>query len=100
MEATEVLPDRWIDKEDVVYKKKERSNAIRNNMDGPRDYILSELSQAEKDKHHVIALICEVQKKNYTNELIYETEIDSQTQKTNLTIVKGEVGRDKWGDWD
>ena len=38
MEATEVLPDRWIDKEDVVYKKKERSNAIRNNMDGPRDY--------------------------------------------------------------
>ena len=31
-------------------------------------------------------------KKNATNELIYKTEIDPQTQKTNLGLPKG-----KWG---
>ena len=30
--------------------------------------------------------------KNDTNELIYKTEIDSQTQKTNLWLLKGEGG--------
>ena len=28
-------------------------------------------------------------KKNDTNEVIYKTEIDSQTQKTNLWLPKG-----------
>ena len=32
-----MLTDSWIDKEEVGYKKKERKNAICNNMDGPRD---------------------------------------------------------------
>ena len=42
-------------------------------------------------------------KKNGMNELIYETEIDSQTQKTNLWLPKGRVegrGRDKLGVYD
>ena len=39
-------------------------------------------------------------KKNDTNELTYKTEIDSQTQKTNLWLPKGEGGRDKLGIWD
>ena len=30
-------------------------------------------------------------KKNYTNELIKKTEIDSQTQKTNLWLLKGKA---------
>ena len=35
-------------------------------------------------------------KKSYANELIYKTEIDSQTQKTNLWLPKGkDGGRDK-----
>ena len=36
-----------------------------------------------------------------TNELIYKTETDSQTQKTNL-VTKGERGwgKDKLGVWD
>ena len=42
--------------------------------------------------------------KNDTNELIYKTETDSQTQKTNLLLPKGIVGgrggRDKLGVWD
>ena len=36
-----------------------------------------------------------------TNELIYETETDSETQKTNLWLPKGKGdGRDKLGVWD
>ena len=39
--------------------------------------------------------------KNDTNELIYKTETDSQTQKTNLWLPKGKSGgRDKLGGWD
>ena len=41
---------------------------------------LSEVSQ-----RHMISLICQMQKKN-TSELIYKTEIDSQTLKTNMVI--------------
>ena len=37
------------------------------------------------------SLICGILK-NDTNELIYKTEIDSQTQKTNLWLPK-----EKWG---
>ena len=40
--------------------------------------VLSEVSQTEKDKYHVISLICGILK-NDTNELIYKTEINSQT---------------------
>ena len=40
--------------------------------------ILSEVSQTEKDKYHMISLICRIFK-NDTNELIYKTETDSQT---------------------
>ena len=38
---------------------------------------ISEVSQTEKDKY-MKSLICGIQK-NDTNELIYKTEIDSQT---------------------
>ena len=40
--------------------------------------ILSDVSQTEKAKYHTISLICE-SKKIDINELIYKTEIDSQT---------------------
>ena len=40
--------------------------------------ILSEVSQTEKDKYHMISLICGIFK-NDTNELIDKTETDSQT---------------------
>ena len=39
--------------------------------------MLSEVSQKEKDKYHMISLICGILK-NYTNELVYKTEIDSE----------------------
>ena len=50
--------------------------------------ILSEVSQTEKDKYHMISLICGILQKNDTNELFYKTEIDLQILKTN-TITKG-----------
>ena len=39
--------------------------------------ILSEVSQTEKDKYHMISLKCRILKK-VTNELIYKTKIESQ----------------------
>ena len=48
-------------------------------MDGSRDYH-TKRNKPEKDKYHMIQLICEIQKSD-TNELIYKTEIDPQTSK-------------------
>ena len=39
--------------------------------------LLSEVSQTDKDKYHILLYV--ESKKNYTDELIYKTEIDSQT---------------------
>ena len=52
--------------------------------------ILSEANQIEKDKYHIILLLYGI-KKNYTNELIYENEIEPQTESNIITI--GESGR-------
>ena len=41
-------------------------------------FILSEVSQKEKDKYYMVLFIRGISK-NDTNELIYKTEIDSQT---------------------
>ena len=62
--------DRWIDKGDVLYKyngillnhKKEWNNVICSNMDGPRDDH-TKWSQIEKDKCHMMSLICGIWKK-------------------------------------
>ena len=54
--------------------------------------ILSEISQKERDKYHISPIYGIF--KNGTNELIYKTEIDSQTQKTNLWLPQG-TGKDK-----
>ena len=58
----------------------------------PEIIILSEVSQTEKDKYYMISLICGT-KKNYINELISKTEIDSDI-KNELMVTKGESG---WG---
>ena len=48
-------------------------------MDGPKDCHTSEVSQTEKEKHHMTSHIWNLNyKRNYTNELTYKTE-DSQT---------------------
>ena len=48
--------------------------------------ILGEVSQREKQIPYDIT--CRWNLKYDTNELIYKTEIDSQTQKTNLQLPK------------
>ena len=44
-------------------------------MDRPRNYHTSEVSQIEKDKHHMMSDTGGILKNN-TDELIYKTEID------------------------
>ena len=58
------LTDNWIQKmwyiNTMEYHsaiKKEQNNAICSNMDGIETLILSEVSQKEKDKYHMISLI-------------------------------------------
>ena len=41
------------------------------------DIMLNDINQTEKDKYHMISLVCGILK-NGTNELIYKTEIESQ----------------------
>ena len=55
--------------------------------------ILSEVSQTEKYKYHMILLICGILK-NGTNELIYKTEMESEMQKQTYGYQggKGEEG--------
>ena len=67
-------------------------------MNGLEIIILGEVSQTERDKYQMISLICEIFK-NDTNKLIYKTEIDSQTWKTNM-VTKGQRGGDKLEAWD
>ena len=40
--------------------------------------ILSEVSQTEKDKHHMLSFMCGYD----TNKVIFKTEIDSRHRKT------------------
>ena len=54
--------------------------------------ILSEVSQTQKDKYHMISLTYCIQKKS-TNEPTYKTEVESQMQKTNLWLPR-DKGRD------
>ena len=62
-------------------------------MDGLDIIILSEVSQIRKDKYHITyTWNLKKKKKKDTNELIFKTEIDSQTSKTNLWLPKGNHG--------
>ena len=47
-------------------------------MDEPRDYETKWNKSAKKDKYHMWSLICGILKMD-RNELIYNTETDSQT---------------------
>ena len=70
----------------LLSHKKELNNVICSNMDGPTHYH-AKWSQTEKDKYHMVSLICGIFK-NDTNECISKTEIDSQAQITNCGYQK------------
>ena len=77
--------DDWLKKMWCIYTM-EYYSAVRKNKILPfaatwmdlETIILSEISQTEKDKYHVIPLIYGILKKD-TNVLTYKTEIDPQT---------------------
>ena len=61
--------------------------------------ILSEVkSEGERQILYDISYIWNL--KNNTNESIYKTETDSQTEKTNLWLPTGMAGRNKLEVWD
>ena len=76
--------EEWIKKMWYIYRM-EYYSAIKKNEIVPfaatwmdvEIVILSKVSQIEKDRYHMIMLICGILK-NGTNELIYKTETESQ----------------------
>ena len=55
----------------------------------------SEISQKEKNKYHILAHICGIQK-NGIDDFICETEIENKCMETK----RGKEGWDELGDWD
>ena len=86
METTLMSTDRWMDKEDVVHiyngillsHKKEQNNAICSNMYATRDYH-TKWSKSERERQIPYDITYMWILKYGRNELIYETETDSQT---------------------
>ena len=78
--------DEWIKKMWYIYTL-EYYSAIKKNEIMPfaatwmniELITLSEVNQTEKDRYHMISVICGIWKKKDTNELTYKTETDSQT---------------------
>ena len=91
--------DKCIDKEDVVHITMEYYSALKKNEIMPfaatlmnlEIIKLSEVSQTERQMPYDITYMWNL--KYDTNELIYKTETDSQTWKTNLSLPKGMGGR-------
>ena len=77
------LTEEWIKKMQYIYTM-EYYSAMKKNEIMPfaatrmdlEIVILSEVSQTEKDKYHMISFICRILK-NGTNELIYKTETNT-----------------------
>ena len=69
-------------------------------MNGPRDYH-TKWSKSDRKRQISYDITYTWRLKYDTNEFIYKTEIDSQTQKTNLRLLRGSgCGRDKLEVWD
>ena len=58
--------------------------------------------EREKVGKQLLRIVTKAEGRSWeVNELIYKTETDSQTLKTNLWLLKGKGGgRDKFGVWD
>ena len=62
--------------------------------------IQNEVSQKDKNKYRILTHICGIQK-NGIDDLNYQEEIETQTQRTNVWIPRGKgVGWKELGDWD
>ena len=84
----------------ISLSHKKYKNAICSNIDGPRDCRTEcSKSDTERQTSYDITYMWNLKKK-CTDELIYETKVESQMQKTNLWLPGDKAGRDKLGDWD
>ena len=89
----DVLYTQW-----SISHKKNEVTPFCSNMDGPRDYHTKWHKSDEKDKFHIISLICGIWKKR-CKWIFDKVKTDI---KNKLTVTKGEKGwgRDKLGVWD
>ena len=86
METTQISTDRWMDKkmwcintmEYYLAIKKEWKNAICGNLDAPRDYH-TKWRKSKRERQIPYDVTYTWNLKYDTNELIYETETDSET---------------------
>ena len=60
--------------------------------------IQSKVNQKQKNKHHIILLICGIQK-NDTDELICKVETEIQRQRKKCMDAKKERWWGEFGDW-
>ena len=83
-----------------IQPQKEWNIATCSNIDRPRkNYTYWSKSNRKRQILYDITYMWN-QKKNTTNKLIYKTETDSQTKKTNLYLPKGKEVRDRLRVWD
>ena len=90
MEAAQVSISRWVDKTTMGHlnnrvlltgKKKKKKKKILSFLTvwmGMEDIMLSEINQLEKDKYHMIALICGIYWTNWTNKQNRDRLIDGE----------------------
>ena len=69
--------------------KKKLNNAICSNKDGPRDYH-TKWGKSERQISYDITYMWNL--KYDTDELIYETKTDSQTERTDMWLPRGRDG--------
>ena len=65
MEEAQVSISRWVDKtalghlyNGILLGHKMKKFPLCDSMDGPGEHYASEISRSEKDKYHMISLIC------------------------------------------
>ena len=79
--------------------KKERNNAICSNMQHAEIIILSDVSQKEKDKYHIVSLICGILNMTQMNLPMKQKQTHGHMEQT--CGCQGGVGwgRDGVGGW-
>ena len=88
--------DRWLDKEKMVYiyngilltDKKEWNNVIYSNLDATRDYH-TKWSKSERERKISYDITYMLNLNYDTLSVIYKTETNSQTQRTDVWLPRG-----------
>lgn len=94
-------------KEDMVCKyigmllshEKGCNTSICNDMDEPWSFMQSERSRMEKDKYHIISLICEIERNRFPNKINENRLIDSENRLV-VSRREGDLGVGKMGERD